>query len=96
MVRIGRLVKCKPKFNPFTKSLMMNTAGFPDFIAFKPKEGRKEIISIEVKADGWLNKEEIEKCRWLIDNKVFSKILIAKKGKKRGEIEYIDFSKKYA
>ena len=32
---IGKLVKSKPKFNPFTKSLMMNTGGFPDFLAFK-------------------------------------------------------------
>jgi len=34
-------------------------------------------------------------CRWLIKNNIFSEILIAKKGKKRGEIEYINFSDKY-
>jgi len=31
----GKIVPAKPKFNPFTKSLMMNRAGFPDFIAFR-------------------------------------------------------------
>lgn len=31
----GKLVNSKPKFNPFTKSLMMNSGGFPDFLIFK-------------------------------------------------------------
>ncbi len=95
MARNGKLVKCRPKFNPFTKSLIMNTAGFPDFIAFKVKEGGYEIIGVEVKTNGILSKEEKEKCGWLLDNKVFSRILVAKLGKKRGEVEYIDFSKRY-
>ena len=94
-MRIGRLVKCKPKFNPFTKNLMMNTAGFPDFIAFKVKKEGYEIIGVEVRGNGLLDKEEKEKCWWLLDNKIFGQILIAKKGKKRGEVEYIDFEKKY-
>ncbi len=46
------------------------------------------VIGVEAKSNGYLNKEEKEKCRWLLDNNVFSKILIAKKGKKRGEVEY--------
>jgi len=90
-----KLVKCKPKFNPFTKSLMMNTAGFPDFIAFRRKGSDYEVIGIEVKVNKWLDKEEKEKCRWLLDNNIFSKILIASRGKKRGEIDYIDFAEKY-
>jgi len=91
----GRLVKCKPKFNPFTKSLMMNTGGFPDLIAFRLKGDCYDVIGIEVKANGWLDKEEKEKCQWLLSQKIFSKILIAKRGEKRGEIEYIDFKEKY-
>jgi len=94
-MRRGRLVICKPKFNPFTRSLMMNTAGFPDFIAFKRKGKLYEIIGVEVKGNGWLDKSEKEKCRFLLDKKIFSRILIAKKGKKRGAVEYIDFKKKY-
>jgi len=36
-------------------------------------------------------------CLWLIENKVFSRILIAKKNKdgKKTEIEYINFLDKY-
>ncbi len=54
-----------------------------------------EVIGVEVKSNGYLDKVEKEKCRWLLDNHIFSKILIASKGKKRGEIEYIDFKVKY-
>ena len=90
-----KLIKAKRKYNPFKKMLIIGT-GFPDFIGFK-LSGKKsyEIIGIEVKANGWLDKIEKEKCQWYLENKIFSRILIAKKGKKRGEIEYIDFEKKY-
>lgn len=102
----GKLVPSKPKFNPFTKSLMMNKAGFPDFIAYKFSERWRELeikmddgeiispislIGVEAKMDGKLDKEEKEKCAWLLENKIFSKILIAKKGEKRGEIVYVEF-----
>ena len=50
-----------------------------------------EIIGVESKSNGYLSKEEKEKCKWLLDNNKFSKILIASKGKKRGEIEYKEF-----
>jgi hypothetical protein len=87
--------QARQKYNPFTKRLMSFT-GFPDFIAFRLSKGKKyEIIGVEVKGGGWLEKSEKEKCRFLLDKKIFSKILIAKKGKKRGQIEYIDFAKKY-
>ena len=48
-----------------------------------------------VKANGWLDRKEKEKCKWLLDKKIFGEIRIAKKGKKRGEIEYINFAEKY-
>jgi len=51
------------------------------------------ITGIEAKSNGILSKEEKEKCKWLLDNNIFSKILIAKKGIKRGEIIYEDFEK---
>jgi len=50
---------------------------------------------VEVKGNGWLEKSEKEKCRFLLERRIFSGILIAKKGKKRGEIEYVDFKDKY-
>ena len=93
-MRIGKLVKAKPKFNPFTKSLMMNSSGFPDFVCFKRIEDKFDVIGVEVKLNGLLSKEEKEKCFWLLKNKIFSRILIAKKGKS-GDIEYIDFLSKY-
>lgn len=89
-----KLIKAKRKFNPFSKILGIG-AGFPDLICFKRDGNLYEIMGVEVKANGWLDKSEKEKCKWLLDNKVFSRILIAKKGKKRGEIEYIDFIDKY-
>lgn len=91
----GKLVKAKRKFNPFSKILGIGT-GFPDFFCFRKVESNNyEVIGVEVKTNGWLDKEEKEKCHWLLENKIFSKILIAKRGKKRGEIEYVDFNEKY-
>jgi len=87
------LIKAKRKYNPFLKALSIGT-GFPDFIAFKRKGKRYDVIGLEVKRNGWLDKIEKEKCRWYLKNKIFSKILIAKKGGKRGEITYMNFTKK--
>ena len=90
----GKLVKAKRKFNPYRKVLGIGT-GFPDFIAFRPKGKSYEVIGVEVKGNGWLDKSEKEKCRFLLERGIFSKILVAKKGKKRGEIEYVVFKDKY-
>ena len=48
-------------------------------------------IGVECKINGKLDKEEKEKCKWLLKNNIFSKILIASKGEKRGSIEYKEF-----
>ncbi len=91
----NKIVKAKRKYNPFKKMLVVGT-GFPDFIGFKHKEKNSYgVIGVEVKMNGILSKEEKEKCRWYLDKKIFSEIWIAKKGKKRGEIDYIDFNEKY-
>ena len=89
-----KLVKAKRKYNPFMKVMVIGT-GFPDFIGFRIEKKKYNVIGIEVKGNGWLEKSEKEKSRFLLKEKIFSKILIAKKGKKRGEIEYTDFEKKY-
>lgn len=104
MSRKGRLVSARHKFRGKGIPMAIGT-GFPDFIAFqfvhshiygRIKEGRDEqktyhIIGVECKSNGYLDKEEKAKCRWLIKHKVFSKIIIASKGKNRGEINYKEF-----
>lgn len=93
-----KIVPAKKKFNPFMKIMTIGT-GFPDFIAFKKNAENYEVIGVEVKSNGYLDKIEKDMCIWLLENKIFSRILIAKKSKKisgRGiEVEYVDFIKKY-
>ena len=89
----------KSKYNPFTKSLMMNSGGFPDFICYKESEVYQDRIlfwceGVECKSNGYLSKEEKEKCEWLLSNNIFSDIYIVSKGKKRGEIVYKLFNQK--
>ncbi len=90
----GKLIKVKNLFLGPGKPLMLG-AGFPDFIAFRTKGKNYEIIGVEARTIGRLSEEERGKCRFLLKKRIFSKILIAKKGKKRGEIEYMDFKEKY-
>ena len=93
--QIGKLVPAKRKYNPFLKALSIGT-GFPDFICLKKaSHGHYEVIGLEVKRNGYLDPKERGMCHWLLENKIFARILIAKLGEKRGEIEYIDFKKKY-
>lgn len=89
----GYLVSCKPKFNPFTKSLMMNSSGFPDFLVFKPAISNVmyELVGVECKMAKYLSEEERQKCDWLLQNRIFSKILIASPGEKRGQIIYKEY-----
>ncbi len=84
----------KRKYNPFKKVLVIGT-GFPDFICFKFTKKGYDVIGVESKMNGLLSKEEKEKCSWYLQNNIFSQILIAQKGDKRGEIEYDDFFEKY-
>lgn len=93
----NKIVPAKRKYNPFLKALSIGT-GFPDFVCFKKDEsGKYEVIGLEVKSNGYLDSSERGMCLWLIENRVFSRILIAKRKKngRRIEIEYIDFSEKY-
>jgi len=90
----NKIVPAKRKFNPFLKTLTIGT-GFPDFICFKRDGERFDVIGLEVKGSGYLDQIEKGMCIWLLENRIFSKILIARRGKKAGEIEYIDFKEKY-
>ena len=66
----------------------------------KPIEGEcyqhptfNKVIGVEAKINGTLDKLEKEKCQWLLDNHIFSKILIASKTKVKNKvvIEYKEF-----
>ncbi len=101
-----KLVSAKHKFRGPGIPMAMGT-GFPDFICFKSIDGYidknnkgvtfhqpyYEIIGVESKMNGYLDKIEKAKCKWYLDNNIFSKILIASKGEKRGTIKYVEFKK---
>lgn len=101
-----KLVPAKRKYNPFMKIMVLGT-GFPDFICFKLKkeddydikseEKNYDVIGVEVKTNGYLDKIERDMCYWLLENKIFSRILVAKakQNGRKTEVEYIDFSEKY-
>lgn len=52
-----------------------------------------EVIGVECKVNGTLSREEKDKCQWLLDNHIFSKILIAYKEKegRRIVVKYKEF-----
>jgi len=82
----NKIIPAKRKFNPFSKVMTIGT-GFPDFIAFQLiGENKYKIIGVEVKINGILSKEEKEKCKWYLNNKSFSEILVAKKIKEKNKL----------
>ena len=82
------------------------TLGFPDFIVWGIitkndytyiKNGPLfDVIGVEAKSDGYLDRIEKAKCKWLLENQIFSSILIAKKIKVGRKIvpKYIEFEVK--
>jgi len=93
----GEIVAARRKFIP-GKGFMGIGTGFPDFIAFWQILGKKEddyhvykVIGVESKMNGVLDKVEKEKCGLLLEKGVFKDILIAKKGEKKGSVEYVNF-----
>ena len=96
LIQDAKIVPAKHKYRGPGIPMVMGT-GFPDFIAFQHPDypdyvnNLQEVIGVESKSNGFLTKEEKEKCKWYLENNIFSKILIASKGKKRGEIVYKEF-----
>jgi hypothetical protein len=103
----GELVPAKRRYNPFMKALSIGNGfpdfvGFQlpengqSFAIEQAGIGKGQfnlylVIGIEAKSNGYLNPTERKTCTWLLENNIFSKILIAKKGEKRGEIVYKEF-----
>jgi len=82
----NKLVPSKPKFNPFTKSLMMNSGGMPDFICIKEAQnGLFEVQFVESKMNGILDKEEKSKVSW-IKEQLHIPVIVASKDNK--EVKY--------
>ncbi|MEA3248359.1 MAG: hypothetical protein U9Q73_01505 [Nanoarchaeota archaeon] len=88
---LGKIVPCKRKFNPFNKAMTIGT-GFPDFVCFEKRGNLFEVIGVEVKMNGLLSPIEKRKCRWYLENKIFSEIRVARKVKEKNRIrvEYLD------
>jgi len=98
-IKDGKLVPAKQKFRGPGLPFVIGT-GFPDFLCFKFYKGYNgiktwEMMGVESKTNGILDKEEKEKCKWLLKNNIFSKILIASKTKVKNRviIKYEDFEK---
>lgn len=96
LITKGRLIPAKQG------RYRLTSTGFPDFSCFRNMctEAQNinheyilgyEIIGVECKINGYLSKEEKEKCKWLLENNIFSKILVASRGDKRGTIKYEEF-----
>ena len=108
--RKGKLIIAKSKFNPFSKAVMVGAGfpdfiAFKriDHIQLHRGDGTQiyighhkltENIGVEAKIKGYLSAIEKDKAQWLSENEVFSKIWIASRGKKRGEIKYVEFKPK--
>lgn len=76
----------KPKWNPFRKSIMMASQGFPDYICVRNK-GEWQVQFVECKSGKYLSADEKEKSEWIV-NKLQIPMFVAFRGKKRGEIVY--------
>lgn len=79
----GKLVPAK------TNRFQMRNTGFPDFVAFQKIGCVYEIIGVECKMNGKLDKEEKEKCGWLLENEIFEDIFIASKHKEKNKVKII-------
>lgn len=99
---IRKLVPAKAQYNPFFKRIVGEGSGFPDFMIYKKLDefitpngeyavDCYNIMGVEAKSGIGLDKKEKEKCRWLLKNNIFSKIIVATKGIKRGQIVYTEF-----
>jgi len=87
----NKIVPARNKFNPFLKRVMSEGSGYPDYLIYHIISRR--IIGLECKTYGYLDREEKKRSDWLISNKIFDRIIIAKKGKSRGEIIFLRYEK---
>ncbi len=94
----GEVIPAKRIFRKFNANIGVMTigTGFPDFVCFqKMNDELYKVIGVEVKMNGMLSRVEKEKCKWYLDNKIFSEILVAGKikEKNRVRVEFVDVEK---
>lgn len=97
----GKLVQAKAKW--INGRVIGMNGGFPDFIAIVKVEDNPnlmipkvfQVLAIECKTNNQLDKAEREQLNWYLENKTFSKIIIAYKTKKKNrvKINYREFEK---
>lgn len=92
----NKIIPARRRFARFNKNMGIMTigTGFPDFICFqKMSKNLYKIIGVEVKMNGTLSRIEKEKCKWYLENEIFSEILVAGKVKdgRKIKVEYVDF-----
>jgi type I site-specific restriction endonuclease len=80
----GEYIISKPKFNPVTKQLMMMSGGFPDFLCLH--KDTKELLFVESKMTGVLDKQEKETCDW-INKELGQDVFVAYKVKIKNKVE---------
>lgn len=87
------ITPARRKYNPFTKALSIGN-GFPDFLCFKKNGNLFEVIGVEVKTNGMLDKFEKGQSVWYLEKGIIPRILVAKKTKIKNRVivEYEDFS----
>lgn len=85
-VKDGKFKQTTGHWNPFTRTIMMNSSGFPDFIGIViGPNGSNQIEFFECKVNGKLDKIEKEKIEWIKNNLKIQVNIASKNGK---EIKY--------
>lgn len=88
----GKLASAKNKWSPFSRWIYTG-GGFPDFVVFRRmKSNYYKLWGVESRTNGRLKGIEKEKCKWLLENKIFQKILVASEAD--GEVIYREFKVK--
>ena len=83
-----KIISAKSKYNPFTKRVMSEGSGFPDFVCFKKalfkdKEGNVKsskyfkVVGVESKKAKYLDAKERRICKWYLEHNTFSEIYVA-------------------
>jgi hypothetical protein len=76
---VDAIIPAKSKYNPFTKRVMSEGSGFPDFVIFKRllDSPKFSVHGVEAKKAKYLDKEEKKMMQWYLDHNTFNKLYVA-------------------